>query len=408
MISCLFGRERKTADKITNDTIPIIINDNNINHINTSNNGHNLSMLEITENNILNNNVNYDDLFKAASKWDGDNRVIDLLLHYFNNSIKIELIHYVNNENQNILHILMNNINLSKYIERSKILISRFINLSNTFDNDQNTPLYLGLCKQQHNDIINILIDNTDVNNINKNSVTLPMVAINNKYNISIIKRLLTENNINIKNSNNYNIYTYAIFYKNYDIINYIDIFNIPKHTIFKCANGDKISSLTLAIRRKLDDIYIINFIDNDVINSSDISEFFEYVIIKKKFNFFEPIFARGLDFNNQKFKYLIKYFELVKNYNKSELIKLIEILKEKNQMTNLVINKMTHKEILFYNCADNIIYDNLCVICFINEKTKIFTKCGHYCVCNECEAKLNNKCPICRTIGETITVYQN
>ena len=76
--------------------------------------------------------------------------------------------------------------------------------------------------------------------------------------------------------------------------------------------------------------------------------------------------------------------------------------------MTNLVINKMTHKEILFYNCADNIIYDNLCVICFINEKTKIFTKCGHYCVCNECEAKLNNKCPICRTIGETITVYQN
>jgi hypothetical protein len=37
------------------------------------------------------------------------------------------------------------------------------------------------------------------------------------------------------------------------------------------------------------------------------------------------------------------------------------------------------------------------CVVCLSEQKTRVFVPCGHYCVCDVCESKLEKKCPMCR-----------
>lgn len=49
----------------------------------------------------------------------------------------------------------------------------------------------------------------------------------------------------------------------------------------------------------------------------------------------------------------------------------------------------------IFYDKKD----PNDCIICLTNEKNVAFTPCGHFCCCNECYAKLEKKCPLCRSI---------
>jgi hypothetical protein len=37
------------------------------------------------------------------------------------------------------------------------------------------------------------------------------------------------------------------------------------------------------------------------------------------------------------------------------------------------------------------------CAICMVNEKSIVFSPCGHFYVCGTCATKLGWKCPICR-----------
>jgi hypothetical protein len=49
---------------------------------------------------------------------------------------------------------------------------------------------------------------------------------------------------------------------------------------------------------------------------------------------------------------------------------------------------------------------ENLCCICFEEEKNMVFSPCGHICTCSECSAIVND-CPICRKkIDQKIKVY--
>lgn len=42
---------------------------------------------------------------------------------------------------------------------------------------------------------------------------------------------------------------------------------------------------------------------------------------------------------------------------------------------------------------------DETCVICMDAPKTVVFAPCGHYCSCVSCSTKLDNKCPMCRSV---------
>lgn len=45
------------------------------------------------------------------------------------------------------------------------------------------------------------------------------------------------------------------------------------------------------------------------------------------------------------------------------------------------------------------------CVVCVENPKEIICLPCGHVCLCEDCSAKIQSKCPICRTRIETKAV---
>ena len=45
-------------------------------------------------------------------------------------------------------------------------------------------------------------------------------------------------------------------------------------------------------------------------------------------------------------------------------------------------------------------ITNNNCVICMSREKKYAVTPCFHFCLCEICCNKINNKCPICRKIN--------
>jgi hypothetical protein len=50
---------------------------------------------------------------------------------------------------------------------------------------------------------------------------------------------------------------------------------------------------------------------------------------------------------------------------------------------------------------------DNQCSVCMAQKKNSAFVECGHLCVCSECAPKCNDKCPLCKTIGKFIKIYQ-
>ena len=43
---------------------------------------------------------------------------------------------------------------------------------------------------------------------------------------------------------------------------------------------------------------------------------------------------------------------------------------------------------------------DLTCCVCMTEKKTHANMNCCHLCVCEKCCYSLNNKCPLCRTIG--------
>ena len=50
----------------------------------------------------------------------------------------------------------------------------------------------------------------------------------------------------------------------------------------------------------------------------------------------------------------------------------------------------------------------NKCCICLSSESEYIFTFCGHYCLCHECNTIYSNEmCPKCRTISKCIKVFK-
>ena len=57
-------------------------------------------------------------------------------------------------------------------------------------------------------------------------------------------------------------------------------------------------------------------------------------------------------------------------------------------------------------SCSESV---TLCSICLSEPVDNVFLNCGHYCICNSCKNQLpENKCPICRTEGLTIKVYNS
>jgi hypothetical protein len=48
---------------------------------------------------------------------------------------------------------------------------------------------------------------------------------------------------------------------------------------------------------------------------------------------------------------------------------------------------------------------DNTCCICMTNPRDMVYINCGHLCICLECEKRLDEKCPICRTNGRAINI---
>lgn len=51
-------------------------------------------------------------------------------------------------------------------------------------------------------------------------------------------------------------------------------------------------------------------------------------------------------------------------------------------------------------------VYDSgeeTCTMCMDAPKTVVFSPCGHYCSCAVCAGKLDNKCPMCRSVITTI-----
>lgn len=45
---------------------------------------------------------------------------------------------------------------------------------------------------------------------------------------------------------------------------------------------------------------------------------------------------------------------------------------------------------------------EDICMLCFTNERTHIFVHCGHLVCCTECIQRLeHNRCPVCNTTYE-------
>ena len=46
---------------------------------------------------------------------------------------------------------------------------------------------------------------------------------------------------------------------------------------------------------------------------------------------------------------------------------------------------------------------DKLCCFCISNPKTMIIQPCGHWCICEDCQAAVTNECPMCRGLVTSI-----
>lgn len=74
-------------------------------------------------------------------------------------------------------------------------------------------------------------------------------------------------------------------------------------------------------------------------------------------------------------------------------------------------IIKVWHEEVVLkisVSCPEN----QLCVVCLEKPKSIMFQDCKHVCLCETCLGKLEQqtrttyKCPICRKVGQTCTVF--
>jgi len=67
--------------------------------------------------------------------------------------------------------------------------------------------------------------------------------------------------------------------------------------------------------------------------------------------------------------------------------------------LKNIITNLQTENTKLNNNLL-NKINNNFCCICLSEESTYVNIECGHLCICFNCNLKIKNICPICRTTG--------
>ena len=103
-----------------------------------------------------------------------------------------------------------------------------------------------------------------------------------------------------------------------------------------------------------------------------------------------------------------------------SLLVKMIFMLvkKSKDLQTELIHLKKEYDKLICCQPAaitsTRLIVDtidetlNKCCICMDNEKEYAYVKCGHMCVCIECQqGEWLNKCPICKTTSNCIKIFK-
>ena len=112
---------------------------------------------------------------------------------------------------------------------------------------------------------------------------------------------------------------------------------------------------------------------------------------------------------------------KLLKNADteNSHLTRLLENTHtEKSRLTMIIENN--HTEITFINkrntgerlyleqqIAELLTDDTQCSICMSQKKNAAFVACGHLCACTECAEKCDGVCPLCKTKGSFIKIYQ-
>ena len=112
---------------------------------------------------------------------------------------------------------------------------------------------------------------------------------------------------------------------------------------------------------------------------------------------------------------------KLLKNADteNSHLTRLLEnTYTEKSRLTMIIENN--HTEITFINkrnagerlyleqqIAELLTDDTQCSICMSQKKNAAFVACGHLCACTECAEKCHGVCPLCKTKGSFIKIYQ-
>jgi predicted nuclease with TOPRIM domain len=84
------------------------------------------------------------------------------------------------------------------------------------------------------------------------------------------------------------------------------------------------------------------------------------------------------------------------KNIQKS----IVSIPQEFEQLLTKVETEETKHKI------ENLISCIICVVCNSSLKSVLYTECRHLTACIKCAKRLENICPICRTISKKVTIF--
>lgn len=285
--------------------------------------------------------------------------------------------------------------------------------------------LFQAITNKRHEFIVNYFITHADgyVNmgdSITKK--TIVDIAMDNSYPNSILQKLTTPSNIK---KNNYGTYFKMIENKNYEILRYIESFNIDLTNV---RNNDGVHIVSYAIKYELNMDYMNTFINDITILNDEFCEFLYASLKANNYNVFIKLIINdnlnldkafnALDYlstltNNLYYKYVGALFEYC---NPSDYVKRVIVLQGRQIMIqkylsdfivplNLSNNNVNSNNNI--NIDNNIVLDNNneCKICFTNKSNSTFIGCGHSQFCYDCVEKLTI-CPVCRQESKSIKTF--